>query len=76
MPRRAKYNRQGTLIMGFAAYHTGINSVPELAERTGIPYQRLYSRMSVNFGQTTVDELRAIFRVSAMTEEEIGKVLR
>ena len=76
MPKRARYNKQGDLIMGCAAYHRRIHSVPELAQVTGIPYQTLHKRLSCDFGRTTADELRAMFRAAAMTDQEIAEVMK
>lgn len=76
MPRHVSYNKQGDRIMGCAAYHRGIHTVPDLARETGIPYQTLHKRLSGDFGRTTADELRAIFRVAGMTSEEIAEVWR
>lgn len=74
MARRARFNRQGEIIMGAAASHAKIFSTVELSEKTGIPYQKLHRRLSGDFGMTTADELRAIFKVTGMTEQEIAEV--
>jgi DNA-binding phage protein len=74
--RRAKYNTEGAVIMGAAIQRQRIGSVPELAERAGIPYQTLYKRLSVDFGSATVDCLRALIKASGMTDDELLKVVR
>lgn len=74
MPRRAKYNKQGAIIMGAAGKNAKIFSVPELAEKTGIPYRTLHNRLSVDFGRTTADELRSLFKITGMTGEEQAEV--
>lgn len=76
MARRTKYNTEGAVIMGAAIQRQRIGSVPELAERAGIPYQTLYKRLSVDFGSATVDCLRALIKASGMTDEELLKVVR
>lgn len=75
MPRRAKYNKQGEIIMGAAGYNARIFSVAELAENTGIPYRTLHKRLSDDFGKTTAYEMRAIVKAIGMTGEEIKGVL-
>lgn len=76
MARRAKYNKEGELIMGAAGKNAKIFSAPELAEKTGIPYRTLHNRLSVDFGRTTAYELKSIFRAAGMTGEEQAEVFK
>lgn len=75
MPRRAKYNKQGETIYQ-AAVRSRIYSVPELSERSGIPYQTLHKRLCLDIGRITLDELSALVRVIGMTDEEIAGIVR
>ena len=74
MPKRSEYNKQGDQIMRCATYHRGIRKLTEMADMTGIPYHRLWLRMTGDFGKTTADDLKALFRAAAMTESEIMEV--
>lgn len=76
MARRAKYNKEGELIMGAAGKNARIFSVPDLAERSGIPYRTLHKRLSEDFGRTTAYELKSIFRAAGMTGEEQAEVFQ
>lgn len=76
MPKRSKYTPQGELIMRCATYHQGIRTIPEMAKLTGIPYQKLYRRITKDFGMTTADELKALIRAGALTDDEIVEVMR
>ena len=76
MPKAARYNKQGEVIMSSLAYHRKIFSVPEFSKITGIPYQTLHRRLCVNFGRATADEIRAMIKGAAMTGEEIEEVFR
>lgn len=76
MARRVRYNKQGETIMGVAGRNAKIFTVPDLAERTGIPYRTLHKRLSEDFGRTTANELKALIRVTGMNAEDLAEVFR
>ena len=70
------YNKQGNYLMGLANQKLKISTLPGLAKRTGIPYQRLQSKIGKQgyFGNIRADDLRALFRILRMTGEEQAKL--
>ena len=76
MARRTKFTADGARVMSAAGSHLKIFGVPELAERSGVPYQTLRKRLSVDFGRTTVDDLRALVRTTRMTDTELVELVR
>ena len=76
MPKRAQFNREGAIVMGAAGMYARIFSVPELATRCGIPYQTMHKQMSSDFGRVTINNFRAIVAHSAMTDDDIIRIIR
>lgn len=62
-------------IIKTAAYINGIDTLKELSEETGIPYQRMYKRLQ-NPKMFRVWELRAIAEAANLSDEDIVKLVR
>lgn len=76
MARSTKYNKQGAIIMGAAAYHARIFTTREMAEHTGIPYRTVEKRLlaSGDFDGAHHGEIKRFIRAAGMTPEEIGRL--